>query len=90
MQNKNLFSYLTLLIFAVGCQSAAVSETPTPTVTAVITPTNTMIVEDDGPRHSVATCRPLDTEEEDYTLASDWITGAEDYSVTIIEYGDYQ
>jgi cyclophilin family peptidyl-prolyl cis-trans isomerase/protein-disulfide isomerase len=43
-----------------------------------------------GPSSSAAVCTAQSQAVEDITLPGDRITGAEDYSVTIIEYCDYQ
>ena len=45
---------------------------------------------DSGPVHSAATCTGQSEKEPDYAVESDWILNPENYSVTIIEYGDYQ
>lgn len=89
LKTKITLLIVLLILFAAGCQSAAV-ESPTPTAVEAVLATPTQQIEDEGPRHSVATCQPLETEEDDYTFDSDWIRGADDYSVTLIEYGDYQ
>jgi hypothetical protein len=66
-------------------QSTEIVEIPT-----VVVPTATMkeaVVQ----TQSQVTCTAVSEEKVELTQPSDWITGkAEGYSVTLIEYGDYQ
>lgn len=71
-------------------ETTAVSEAPSPTTAAADTPTGEAeptTAETQG----VASFSPATTVAEAAEIrAQDWVQGAEDGSITIIEYGDFQ
>ncbi len=66
------------------------SENITPSAGLDLAPATPTTFAASGPVHSVATCTAQSEKDPDYTVEYDWIINPENYSVTIIEYGDYQ
>ena len=97
MKKINLLVFLlsALLILAAACSGAQQTEPPLPTATSM--PASPMAAQP-SPADVQPTCVPRaqpTPSPEDVALfspdpAEDWIKGAEDAAITIVEYGDYQ
>lgn len=82
--------FLTVLTACVNNKEAAI--VPPPTQTPAPQVELETVTNEDGLQHSVAVCTAQSSAPaEDLRRDGDWVMGVEeDYSVTIIEYGDYQ
>ncbi len=90
---RKLLNPLILFIFIL-LSACSASKEPEPTATTAAEPTEEIIVEPGAPPLAIegsdVSC-VAQTPAEDPLEESDWVEGLEKgYSVTIIEYGDYQ
>ena len=98
MQKKLLFIVAALLLVVSACQSNASEPVLTPESTEAVvaesapSPTPAEAEAESSTSSSVAACTAASNgaEKQNFVLEGDWVKGAADPAVTIVEYSDFQ